>query len=90
LWDGLKLTALWENFSAQDRWAEQLREKIRDSLLHAMQKGTDFKATLPPVAQDYITIESAQFKDSGSGDLNVDLQSRFQISDEPIQELPAR
>ena len=36
---------------------EQLREKIRDSLLHAMQKGTDFKATLPPVAQDYITIE---------------------------------
>jgi hypothetical protein len=69
---------------------EQLREKIRDSLLHALQKGTDFKVTLPPVVQDYITIESAQFKDSGSGNLNLDLQGRLQISDEQIQEPPAR
>ena len=69
---------------------DQLREKIRDSLLHAMQRGTDFKATLPPAMQDYVTIRSAQFKDSGGGDLNVDLEGRFQISDEQIQELTSQ
>jgi hypothetical protein len=66
---------------------DELREKIRDSLLHAMQKGTDFKATLPPVVQDYVILESAQFKDAGGGDLDLNLQGRFQISDGQIQEL---
>ena len=66
---------------------EQLREKVRDSLLHAMQKRTDFKATLPPVVQDYVVLESAQFNDAGGGDQDVDLQGRFQVSDEQIREL---
>ncbi len=65
----------------------QLREKIRDSLLKAMQKGTNFKATLPPAVQDYATIENAQFKDAGTGNLNVVLDGRIQISDEQIKEL---
>jgi len=66
---------------------DELREKIRDSLLHAIEKGTDFKATLPPVVQDYVVLESAQFKDAGGGDLDLNLQGRFQISDTQIQEL---
>jgi hypothetical protein len=65
----------------------QLREKIRDSLLKAMQKGTNFKATLPPAVQDYATLEKAEFKDAGTGNLNVVLQGRIQISDEQIKEL---
>jgi hypothetical protein len=66
---------------------DQLREKIRDSLLKAMQKGTNFKATLPPAVQDYATIEKAQFRDAGTGNLNVVLDGRIQISDEQIKEL---
>ena len=65
----------------------QLREKIRDSLLKAMQKGTNFKATLPAAVQDYATIENAQFKDAGTGNLNVVLDGRIQISDEQIKDL---
>jgi hypothetical protein len=64
---------------------DQLREKIRDSLSQAMQKGTNFKATLPPAIQDYATIEKAQFRDAGTGNLNVVLDGRIRISDEQIK-----
>ena len=66
---------------------DELREKIRDSLLHAIEKGTDFKATLPPAVQDYVVLESVQFKDAGGSDLDLNLKGRFQISDGQIQEL---
>lgn len=65
----------------------QLREKIRSSLLSAMQKGTNFEATLPPAVQDYATITKAQFIDAGTGNLNVVLNGRIQISDDQIKEL---
>ena len=33
-----------------------IQEKIRDSILNAMQKGANLGATLPPAAQPYATI----------------------------------
>jgi hypothetical protein len=66
---------------------DQLREKIRGSLLSAMQKGTNFKATLPPAVQDYAIITNARFKDAGAGNLEVVLNGRVQISDDQIKEL---
>jgi len=68
----------------------QLREKIRDSLLKAMQKGTDFKATLPAAVQDYTIIEKAVFKDTGTGNLSVELDGRIQISDDQVRALVAQ
>jgi hypothetical protein len=68
----------------------QLREKIRASLLSAMQKGTDFKATLPAAVQDYATLENAQFTDAGNGNLDVVLEGRIHISDEQIRLLSAQ
>lgn len=62
-----------------------LREKITKALLSAMQKGTNFKATLPPAVQDYATIEDARFQDVGSGNLGVVLDGRIQISNEQIK-----
>jgi hypothetical protein len=63
----------------------RLREKITVALLNSMQKGTNFKATLPPVAQEYAKIQSAQFQDGGSGNLTVVLDGEIRISNEQIK-----
>jgi len=62
-----------------------LREKITKALLSAMQKGTNFKATLPPAVQDYATIQSAQFRDAGSGNLSAVLDGEIRISNDQIK-----
>jgi hypothetical protein len=62
-----------------------IREKITKALLTAMQKGTNFKATLPPVAQEYAKILNAQFRDGGSGNLDVVLDGEIRISNEQIK-----
>jgi hypothetical protein len=62
-----------------------LREKITKALLNAMQKGTNFKATLPPVAQEYAKIQSAQFVDGGGGVLDVVLDGEIRITNEQIK-----
>jgi hypothetical protein len=66
---------------------ETIREKIRSSILSAMQKGTNLSATLPPAAQGYATIESAEFKDEGSGRLLVVLDGQVRITKEQVQVL---
>jgi hypothetical protein len=66
---------------------EMLREKIRKAILHAMQKGTDLSATLPPAVQGYASIENAQFQDAGSGRLQVLLDGRIQITNDQMQAL---
>jgi hypothetical protein len=63
----------------------RLREKITAALLNSMQKGTNFKATLPPVAQEYAKIQNAQFQDGGSGNLTVVLDGEIRISNEQIK-----
>src|SRR6202453_1456562 len=45
--------------------AETIREKIRSSILSALNKGTNLAATLPPAVQGYVTIQNAEFKDGG-------------------------
>ena len=64
-----------------------IREKIRSSILSAMQKGTNLSATLPPAAQAYAAIESAEFKDGGSGRLLVVLDGQVRITKEQVQTL---
>ena len=64
-----------------------IREKIRSSVLSAMQKGTNLSATLPPAAQGYATIENAEFKDGGSGRLLVVLDGQVRITKEQVQAL---
>jgi hypothetical protein len=62
----------------------KLREKIRVALLSAMQKGTDFSATLPPAIQGLVSIESVKFEDAGSGRLALTVEAELRISKEQL------
>lgn len=66
---------------------EMLQQKIRDSILRALQKGTDLSATLPPAAQNNVSIERAEFQDGGNGRLIVLLGGEIRVTNEQIQTL---
>jgi hypothetical protein len=66
---------------------EMIRDKIRTSILSAMQKGTNLSATLPPAAQGYAAIENAVFRDAGAGRLMVVLDGELRITKEQVQML---
>jgi hypothetical protein len=70
-----------------DAVGEMIRDRIRTSILSAVQKGTNLSATLPPAAQGYATIESAAFRDGGSGRLIVVLDGQLRITKEQVQVL---
>jgi hypothetical protein len=59
-----------------------LRDTIAELLLSAVRQGGDFKLTLPPVAQDYAVLHHAQFQDTGSGRLLVELDGEIRVSNE--------
>ncbi len=67
-----------------------LRDQIAASLLSALQKGTDLKVTLPPVAQGSATLQKAQFQDAGASQLNLVLDGQLQFSDEQTQQFAAQ
>jgi hypothetical protein len=64
---------------------EMIRTKIRDSILNAMQKGANLSATLPPAAQPYATIASAQFQDAGARHLAVQLVGEIRVPRDQLQ-----
>jgi hypothetical protein len=64
---------------------EMIREKIRESILNAMQKGANLSATLPPAAQPYARIASAQFRDAGIGHLAVELVGEIRVPRDQLQ-----
>jgi hypothetical protein len=66
---------------------DAIRDKIRTSILSAMEKGTNLSATLPPAIQGHATLQNAEFKDGGSGRLIVVLRGEGQITREQIQAL---
>lgn len=66
---------------------DMLREKIRKSILSALQKGTDLSATLPPAVQSNARIQTAEFRDGGDGRLLVVLGGEIQATNEQIQAL---
>jgi hypothetical protein len=66
---------------------DMIREKIRNSILSAMQKGTNLSATLPPAVQGYVTIQNAAFRDAGGGRLAVVLVGDIRITKEQVRAL---
>jgi hypothetical protein len=66
---------------------EMLQEKIHKAILNALQKGTDLSATLPPAAQNNVSIQRAEFKDGGSGQLMVLLGGEIRATNDQIQAL---
>jgi hypothetical protein len=68
---------------------EALQEKVRTSILNALNKGTDLAATLPPAVQGYVTLRSAEFKDGGDGSLLALLDGEARITQEQMKQLSA-
>ena len=69
---------------------QMLREKISHALLSATEKGTNFRATLPPAAQGFATVRSARFKDAGYGRLAMVLGGEIHITSGQAQLLKAQ
>jgi hypothetical protein len=64
---------------------ETIREKVRSSIVSALNKGTNLSATLPPAVQGYVTIQTAEFKDGGDGSLLVVLDGEARITQEQVK-----
>jgi hypothetical protein len=59
---------------------EDLRDKVAQSVLSAIQASSDFKITLPPALQDSALLQSARFQDAGVGTLILRLDGQVEIS----------
>ena len=70
---------------------EALRQKIHASLESALEKGAaNLNTTLPPTAQAYAAIRSAEFRDAGAGRLEVVLVGEIRIPDAQVPALLAQ
>jgi hypothetical protein len=66
---------------------DMIRDKIRTSILSAMEKGTNLSATLPSALQGHAAIQNAEFKDGRTGRLIIVLGGVGQITRAQIQEV---
>jgi hypothetical protein len=69
---------------------EMIRNKVQSSVSTALNKGANLKATLPPSVQDYASIQNAEFKDGGSGNLLVVLDGQVRLTQEQVQYLTSQ
>jgi hypothetical protein len=56
-----------------------LRDKIRQALLKAIQKSASLEAVVPAQAQPFVTIQSVEFVERGSGILVLNLSGRLKV-----------
>jgi hypothetical protein len=61
---------------------DDLRDKVTQSVLSAMQAAADFKTTLPAAVQNGAVVQTAKFQDSGAGNLRVVIEGQIQMSNE--------
>lgn len=63
---------------------ETVRDKIRESVLSCVQRGSDYKALLPASAQGNVTLRRARFEEIGRGGLSVVLNGDIQLSSDKV------
>jgi hypothetical protein len=63
-----------------------LRDQIAASVLDALQKATDIKTTLPPVAQPSATLQKALFQDDGADQMSLVLNGQLQFTEAQSQQ----
>lgn len=66
---------------------EMIKEKVRNAILNAMNKGTNLSATLPPAVQGYATLQKAEFRATPAGGLLVVLDGQIKITNQQIRAL---
>jgi len=67
-----------------------LAERVSNVVLSDMPKGADLKATLPPVAQNAVTMQKAQFQAGGADQLRLVLDGQLRFSDRQTREFAAQ
>jgi hypothetical protein len=71
-------------------FADAIREKIRATVVSAIQKSTDFKTVVPAPLQGIVSIQGAQFADGGAARLALAISSEAQIPVRQARELLER
>jgi len=71
-------------------FADAIREKIRATVVSAIEKSTDFKAAVPPALQEIVSIRRVQFADGGAGRLAVAISAEARIPARQARELLER
>jgi hypothetical protein len=56
-----------------------VRDKIRQALLKAIQKSASMEAVVPAQAQPFVTIQSVEFAERGTGILVLNLSGRLKV-----------
>jgi len=89
--NAMKLTAEFQRIDAAGMMGDSLRSgdlgddlkaRISEVLLPALEAGIDFKTVLPRAVQGSATLEEARFLDAGAGNLSIVVDGQAQISDE--------
>jgi hypothetical protein len=71
-------------------FADAIREKIRATVVSAIEKSTDFKLAVPPALREIVSIGSVQFADGGGGRLAVVISAEARIPARQARELLER
>jgi hypothetical protein len=66
---------------------DMVRDKIQETILAAVQKGTDLGATLPAEVQQHVNIQDVAFHDGGDGHLLLTIDGDAQLTNEELQAL---
>ncbi len=95
----LKLTTEFKRIDASGMMGEELRsgnlgsdlrEKVAQLILSAVQTGSDFKTNLPPAAQNGVSLQSARFEDTGAGGLKILVEGQIQLSNAQVDQLASQ
>lgn len=68
-------------------FADTLREKIRATVVKAVERSTDFKTMLPAAAQDFVSLREVRFGDAGAGKLTLRVASEARVPEPKAREL---
>jgi hypothetical protein len=65
-------------------YGNTLRDKIREALLKAIQKSSALEAVVPAQARPFVTLQSVEFAERGTGILVLNLAGRVMVPGEQV------
>jgi hypothetical protein len=65
-------------------YGNTLRDKIREALLKAIQKSSSLEAVVPAQARPFVTLQSVEFAERGTGILMLNLAGQVKVPPEQV------
>jgi hypothetical protein len=65
-------------------YGNTLRDKIRESLMKALEKSSGLEAVVPAQARPFVTLQSVEFAERGTGILTLNLAGRVMVPREQV------